>query len=507
MRQFTRAQSRLRAASDASVELLAATLPQLVGGAPGVRRLLVQWLASRVRHNDLPPPLLAWLDARAPAVPTEEPATRPGCPGLLPEAVVSHALSFADQASLLAASHTCSAWSAAGRLPAARTELAIASGDGLGALEAHLATRTKGGTTPCFVPFLRVLRVTRLRVGRRRRCLPALAPLPPVPLCRRLFGSLVRLTQVHVESRAAWEALSPQPALTDLFVALPQPVTADAVCRVATHPERVTRVGGHLALRAHSASGWARLSHLRALRLPHAEEAVLPTGDDMTTGPFARAWPRLSRLALGFNGALAPRLSRAVHAFLTSVVGARDQGSVTVAFQHQVPNPPSFPPSRTFLHLAALHVDRASTRLFWWLRRLRVKRVVVRSWDVSARASPMQLLQLLAGRDGAEEVVLHHAEDVLRGGPARLGPISTVRTANVLRVRLHAAAPLSRRRMQNVDVLAQCAAWSAHATVVFADGQEGVATAVMRLRQRLGRHTVTRSKGASPAIECRRLLT
>jgi len=499
LRQFTRAQSRLRAASDASVVQLAATLPQLVGGAPGVRRLLVQWLASRVRHNDLPPAILGWLDAHAAPVPTEQTATSSASSGLLPEAVVSHALSFADQRSLLAASHTCSAWAVAGRLPAARTELAIPWGQGLDALEAHLASRTKDGATPCFVPFLRV---SHLRVGRRWRALPG--PLPPLPFCRRLLGSLGSLTHVHVQAPEAWAALSPQRDLTHVFVDLDEgPVTADAVCRVATRPERVAKVGGNLALPTSSASVWARLSHLRALRLERPREARLPTG----AAPFVRVWPRLSRLAIGSADAERPALSRAVHTFVASVVGARKGGTVTVAFKHRVPHPSSFPPSRTFLHLAALHVERASTALGWWLRRLRVKRVVVRSWDASARASPIHMLQLLSQHHGAEEVVLHHAEDVLRGGPARFGPIQTVRKAKltVLRVRLLVATLLSRAQMQNVDVLAQCAAWTGLATVVFADGQEGVDAAVLRLRQRLSHHAVTRPKGESPLIECRRM--
>jgi len=391
LRHFMRAKRRLQAATDACALDLAAALPGLVGGPRGFLKVLVQWMASRVRRNDVPPALLAWIDQHVRPVGATSSAA-PSAATKVPEQVLAHALSYADHASVLAASHTCATWALAARLPTARSDLALVWGKGLDSLEAHIAERCGHGV-PYFVPFLRA---RRLRVGRRVRARGA-APLPPVARARALLAQLGCLSVVHVESSAAWGALAPQAALCKVFVNLEDaPVTATDMCRVAANPECVTEVAGHLALTSASAPVWSRLSHLESLRVERAHEMRLGT-----SAPYARVWPRLTRLAIKLAGVSGAPLSQTVASFIGAVVRGRDPFSVTLAFVDEVPHPPVYLEGDV-LRLAALHADRASASLLWWLRRVRPTRVVVNSWAVGARVSPADIIRTLAERAGAE---------------------------------------------------------------------------------------------------------
>jgi len=363
-------------------------------------------------------------------------------------------------------------------------------------LEAHLAARSGHGVQ-LYVPFLRAC---RLHVPRRVGSGGA-AP-PPVPRVRALLPRMRSLSHVHVEAVEAWTALSPQPGLTDVFVDLGDgqvdpPATAADVYRVAADPATVKVLGGNLALSAGSAGVWRRFSRLETLQVHRPDRMRL--GD---VAPFREAWPGLTRLVIRQGVFTTAALPEAWAAFVAAVVRGREPGTVTLEFRHQVPHSPmTLDGSR--LHLAALHADRASPPLLWWMRRVLADHVVINSWDPQARMAPSKVLHTLVRNHGAQEVVLHGVDLVLHGQPAVMVLPTAAKPCRVAHVRVHLSRAQTELQMRDVDQLAQCAALSGRATFSFVPGQAAVDVAVQRLRARLPLHEVLAS--TAHVVECRRL--
>jgi len=463
-----------------------------------VLRLVAQWMASRVRHNDVPPALLAWITAHTPAASKAADVPAACKPA---DAVLAHLFSFADQATAIAASRTCETWALAARLPSARSDLVVVrAGDGLDALETHLAART-AGDAPCYVPFRRVV---HLDVGRRwRRWRPTECDDSPLSRVLEVVHRLRRLSHVVVGEPAVWHALSPQASLATVHVDLDDaPATPADVCRVAANPATVTELGGRLSLTAASAPGWARFTHLRTLRLDRP--GAMRVAD---AAPLAAAWPRLDRLAV--RSKFPPeQVPLGAAALVSAVVRGRGPGAVTLAFLECVPRPPSGA-DMAALHLAALHVDCASPRLLGWLRHVRADRLVVHSWDPAEGQADVDVVDVLrtAARQGqACEVVLHRVEVVRKRFCAQL-PASYLRyigvphPVDVVRVRVWKRQ--TARSMSHVDHLAQMARWARLCVLTFVQGQCDVHVAAVWLRRRLApQHTVRLVR--ADVIECRR---